>query len=94
MNQSDLCATLLAQLGISAADYPYSRNVMHPDCPRFVYSTFPSGIMYADSTGTTVYDITGDRIISESPSPSPRRLFLAKRLLQQSYTALDAMGKR
>ena len=38
--------------------------------------------------------MAGDRIISESPSPSPRRLFLAKRLLQQSYTALDAMGKR
>ncbi len=94
MNQSDLCATLLAQLGISTTDYPYSRNVMHPDCPRFVYSTFPSGIMYADSTGTTVYDITSDKVISSSPSPSERRLFLAKRLLQQSYSALDNMEKR
>lgn len=94
MNQSDLCATLLAQLGISTTDYPYSRNVMHPDCPRFVYSTFPSGIMYADSTGTTVYDIAGNRVISESPTPSPQRLFLAKRLLQQSYTTLDVLEQQ
>lgn len=94
MNQSDLCATLLAQLGIGTSDYPYSRNVMHPDCPRFVYSTFPSGILYADTTGATVYDITSDKVISSSPSPSEKRLFRAKRLLQQSYTALDKMGKK
>ncbi len=91
MNQSDVCATLLSQLGISSADYPYSRNVLHPDCPRFVYSTFPSGILYADSTGTVVYDITSDKVISSSPTASPDLLFRAKRLLQQSYTALDSL---
>lgn len=89
MNQSDVCATLLAQMGISTADFPYSRNVMHPDCPRFVYSTFAGGILYADSAGSVVYDITGDKIISASPSADSAHLFHAKRLLQQSYSFLE-----
>lgn len=61
MNQSDLCATLLAQLGLDHSDYPWSRNVLSPAYTHpFVFSTFPAGILYRDATGTTVYDITAN----------------------------------
>ena len=89
MNQSDLCATLLAQMGIRHDDFPWSRNVLSRQYVYpFVYSTFPSGIMFADSTGVSVFDITSDRPITEQPAPSPERIRKAKALLQTSYDGL------
>ena len=58
---------------------------------RFVYSTFAGGILYADSAGCVVYDITGDKVISATPTADSTRLFRAKRLLQQSYSFLDSL---
>ncbi|MCR4920539.1 MAG: LTA synthase family protein [Bacteroidaceae bacterium] len=92
MNQSDLCATLLAQMGIRHDDFPWSRNVLSRSyIYPFVYSSFPSGILFGDSTGITVFDITSNLTITEQPSPSPERILKAKALLQTSY---DELGDR
>ena len=90
MNQSDLCATLLAQMGISHQSFPWSRNVLSStyDNP-FVYSTYPGGVLYRDSTGTTVFDITASEPILEQPAPNPERILKAKSILQTSYTRLQ-----
>lgn len=86
MNQSDIAATLLAQLRLPHADYPWSRNVLSPTYTYpFAYSTFAGGILFKDSTGVSVYDITSNRPITESPAPSPRRIERAKAILQTSY---------
>lgn len=64
MNQSDLCATLLGQLGLDHSDYPWSRNVLSADYRHpFVYSVFPAGLLFRDATGTTLYDVSADRTI-------------------------------
>ena len=93
MNQSDLAATLLSQMGIRHSQFHWSRNILsrNYDYP-FANCSFPSGIVYADSTGTTVYDITANRIITEQPSPSQERIRRAKAILQASYDELDQMG--
>ena len=92
MNQSDLCATLLAQMGIPHRDYPWSRNVLSR---RYsypcVYSNYPGGLLFADSTGVTVYDITAHHPITEQPAPSADRLRRAKAILQTSYQQLGGM---
>jgi len=90
MNQSDLAATLLSQMGISHKEFPWSRNVLsrHYTYP-FVYSNYPSGILFRDSTGVSVYDIEGKKSIAESPSPSSERILKAKAILQTSYDLLD-----
>jgi len=90
MNQSDLPATLLSQMGIPHKNFPWSRNVLSKNyIYPFVYSTFPSGIMFADSTGVSVFDITSDKPITERPKPSPERIKRAKAILQTSYDQLD-----
>ncbi len=94
MNQSDFCATLLAQMGISHEDYPYSRNVLGPSSPNFVYCSFPSGIMYGDESGITVFDITSNKVIADkdqNEADRTRRLKAAKGILQKSYKYLDTM---
>lgn len=92
MNQSDLPATLLSQMGISHRDFPWSRNVLSRSYRYpFAYSTFPSGILFADSTGVSVFDITGRKPITEQPAPSADRLHKAQTILQASYDLLQEM---
>ncbi len=92
MNQSDLCATLLSQMGISHQDFPWSRNVLSRNYRYpFAYSTFPSGILFADSTGVSVFDITSRKPITEQPSHSDDRLHKAQTILQVSYDRLEEL---
>ena len=95
MNQSDLCATLLSQMGIAHRDFPWSRNVLSRSYTYpFAYSNYPGGILFADSTGVSVFDITANEPITEQPAPSEERLRRAKALLQTSYDLLDHMQER
>lgn len=89
MNQSDIAATLLAQMGISAEAFPWSRNIFsraykHP----FVYCNFPAGLMMKDATGTTLFDLTAREVITEQGTPSAERLHAARALLQRSYEVM------
>ena len=89
MNRSDLAATLLSQMGRPHRQFPWSRNVLSKDYTYpFAYSSYPGGILFADSTGVSVFDITADEPITEQPSPSPERLRRAKAILQTSYDML------
>lgn len=92
MNQSDLAATLLSQMGISHQDFPWSRNVLSRNYRYpFAYGSFPSGILFADSTGVSVFDITSRKPITEQPAPSPDRIHKAKTILQMSYDRLEQL---
>ena len=89
MNQSDLAATLLSQMGLPHRQFPWSRNVLSKNYTYpFAYSSYPGGILFADSTGVSVYDITANEPIAEQPAPSPERLRRAKAILQTSYDKL------
>ncbi len=93
MNQSDFASTLLSQLGISHKEFTWSRNILSRNYTTpFAFCSYPSGIMFTDETGVSVYDITANRIITEEPSPSPERLMRAKAILQSSYDELDTLG--
>ncbi len=57
-NQTDLPATLLAQLGMSHSDYTFSRDVLsttytHP----MAIHTYNEGVSMIDSTGFTLFDL-------------------------------------
>lgn len=89
MNQSDICATLLAQLGLGHGDFPWSRNVLSPDYTQpFVYSAFPAGLLFRDATGTTMFDVTADRVLYNAGKGEEQRVRSAKAILQTSYDGL------
>ena len=90
MNQSDLCATLLSQMGISHEEYRWSRNVLSRNyIYPFVYSNFPAGLLFRDHTGVSLYDLTADEPILEEPSDEEGlRILRAKSILQTSYDYL------
>lgn len=91
MNQADLSATLLAQLGISHKDYPFSRNVLseayiHP----FAFYAFNNGFGFCDNTGASVYDNNTNKVVYEL-YPNEMRVKKGKAILQTLY---DDLGKR
>ena len=89
MNQSDIAATLLSQMGISHGEYPWSRNVLSKTYTYpFVYSNYPSGLLFIDNTGTSIYDINGDATMLEQPADNGQRILRAKAILQTSYDQL------
>lgn len=91
MNQSDLAATLLAQLGISHDEFNFSRNVLGEEYKYpFAYWTFGGGMAFADSTGVTLLDVNADRVIMEHPASDPNRILRGKAILQRSYDDLGA----
>lgn len=94
-NQSDLAATLLGQLGIKHDDFVFSRDVLSSTY-RYptAYHAFDNGISFIDSTGATVYDLTSKRTLTDTPTPSPRRLDLGKAMLQKSYDNLSGLEKK
>lgn len=92
MNQSDLAATLLAQLNINHNDFNFSRNVLGTEYTYpFAYWSFGGGYAFADSTGVTVMDLNADRPIIERPSANKNRILRGKAILQSSY---DDLGTR
>lgn len=84
-NQTDLAATLLAQLGISHEAFTFSRDVLSPSYRYpFAYHTYNNGFSLVDSTGMVVYDLNSEKVIVGNASDKERLVRLGKALLQRS----------
>ena len=97
MNQTDLCATLLGQMGIDHSAFRFSRNVLadtytHP-CAIHVWS---EGILWLDSSGHTALNlVTRPPSILQTSTPADRaatakRAKAANAFLQTCY---DDLGR-
>lgn len=92
MNQTDMAATLLAQLGLDHSMFSFSRNVLRTDYTYpFSFHSHGSGFAFRDSTGVTAFDTKANRIAYEEPAPSKERLDRGKAILQSVY---DDLGER
>lgn len=92
MNQTDMAATLLGQLGLDHSMFPFSRNVLS-DAYQYPFAFYSSGSVFAfrDSTGVSAYDIKANQVSYEEPSASEERMNRGKVILQSAY---DDLGKR
>lgn len=94
VNQSDIAATLLSQLGLDHSDFIYSRNVSNKGYTHpFAYYAFNDGFGFIDPTGATTFDNKGNCVIFDQPadSCSTKRLLRGKAIQQTSY---DNLSKR
>ena len=84
-NQTDLAATLLTQLGISHADYTFSRDVMSKSYRYPVaMHTYNNGFSIVDSTGFTVYDLNSNQTVKGNGN-----INIGKAILQAASKDLD-----
>lgn len=91
MNQSDIAATVIAQLGLPTDDFTFSRDVFssaykHP----FAFSCFNDGFMITDSTNTTLYDYASKNIMIGNDST---QLLRGKAILQTIYDDLASRNE-
>jgi phosphoglycerol transferase MdoB-like AlkP superfamily enzyme len=82
-NQTDLAATLLAQLGLPHDDFLWSRDVLSPDYtyPLAVHN-YNNGFSMTDSTGFMLYDLDVGRTVFQTSSDATRLERIGKAILQ------------
>ena len=86
MNQSDLAATLLAQLGVADSSFTFSRNILAPSYQnRFAVNAYKNGLYYIDSTGVTSYDCQSLSEADGAYPSDPLRLRKTQAHLQLLY---------
>lgn len=93
MSQSDLAATLLAQLGLDAEPFVFSRNVLAPTCPgrkQFAMHAYKNGANIVTSDGVFTYDCI-DR--SLAPADTSVQAF-TEALLQHLYQTTARLSRR
>lgn len=92
MNQTDLAATLLGQLGLEHTAFTFSRNVLGSDYKYpFAFYSFNNGFSFRDSTGVTVFDNNSGSILFDELEADESRLDKGKAILQTVY---DDLGNR
>jgi phosphoglycerol transferase MdoB-like AlkP superfamily enzyme len=85
-NQTDFVATLLAQLQLPTDEFRFSRNILSPGYTSpFAYHCYNNGISLMDSTGYSVYDLTGCKETTAADTGSDSRIRRAKAILQSTY---------
>lgn len=94
MNQSDLAATLLAQMGIGAEDFVFSRNVTsHNYVPTHAVHAFKNGMNLIDDSGCTKFDCIDGQVMPSSKMHRDDAQTLAGALLQMIYQSSDKVMK-
>jgi hypothetical protein len=92
MNQTDMAATLLGQLGLDHSMFTFSRNVLGDAYTYpFAFHAYGGGFSFRDSTGVSAYDTKANQISYEEPSVSEERILRGKAILQSVY---DDLGSR
>jgi phosphoglycerol transferase MdoB-like AlkP superfamily enzyme len=84
-NQTDMAATLLAQLGLPADDFKWSRNVLGSNYRYpFAFHTYNNGFSLVDSTGFMAYDLDSRKVIADTGSDATRLERMGKAILQST----------
>ena len=87
MNQSDLAATLMAQLGIAADDFVFSRNVLSTHYqPTLVMHAYKNGVNLIDTAGSSRFDLLNGQVLPAQEPHRPDAIEDIKALLQKVYT--------
>jgi phosphoglycerol transferase MdoB-like AlkP superfamily enzyme len=92
-NQTDLAATLLAQLGLPHNQFIWSRDVLSSSYQYpFAVHNYNNGFSVADSTGFMVYDLDSHCIITNESHDAERLERMGKAVLQATTANLKALG--
>lgn len=62
-SQSDISATILAQLQIKSSDFPWSNNLLNSNRTDFAYYNFAGGFGFKTPGQTVIYDTVSNKMI-------------------------------
>ena len=94
-NQTDLAATLLAQLRLPHDQFRWSRDVLSASYRYpFAVHNYNNGFSLTDSTGFIAYDLESQRLVTNESSQTSRLERMGKAILQATTADLKAMGNK
>ena len=94
-NQTDLVATLLAQMQLPHDAFRWSRDVLSSSYRYpFAMHTYRNGFAVIDSTGLMVYDFDSDRMVTDKSTDSRRLERMGKAILQATTNDLKSIGRQ
>lgn len=89
--QADICATVLALLGIDHSAFTYSKDLLDTSAPHYAFFTFPDAMGMVTPDGAMIYDNTSARQTLSQGASAASMEQTAKALLQKLY---DDLAKR
>ena len=94
-NQTDLAATLLAQLRLPHDQYRWSRDVLSASYRYpFAVHNYNNGFSLTDSTGFIAYDLESQRLVTNESSQATRLERMGKAILQATTADLKTIGTK
>jgi phosphoglycerol transferase MdoB-like AlkP superfamily enzyme len=85
-SQTDIVATLLAQLNVDNSDFKYSKNLLAKDVHQFAYYAYNNTIGFISLAGTTVYNLkTSTYLLGDSITTNLRPMKAYLQVLDESY---------
>lgn len=93
-SQTDIAATLLAQLDITHRAFTYSKDIFNVRAPHFAFFTFPDAFGWADAQNRLVFDNESKKIVVYQGKQKAKQLERGQAYLQQIYDTIDAYLKR
>ena len=94
-NQTDLAATLLAQLQLPHDQFRWSRDVLSASYRYpFAVHNYNNGFSLTDSTGFIAYDLESSRLVTNESSQATRLERMGKAILQATTADLKALGTK
>lgn len=93
-NQTDLAATLLAQMQLPHQQFRWSRDVLSSSYSYpFIVHNYNNGFSVADSTGFVVYDLDSKRLLTNESRDATRLERMGKAILQGTTSDLKQLDK-
>lgn len=94
-NQTDLAATLLAQLRLPHDQFCWSRDVLSASYRYpFAVHNYNNGFSLTDSTGFIAYDLESQRLVTNESSQASHLERMGKAILQATTADLKTMGTK
>lgn len=90
-SQHDIAATLLAQLGLPADQFLFSKDLFNLQTLHFAYFSFPDAFGMIAEGGVAVYDCKSGKIVSKEGCAGDTLLHRGKAYLQKIYDNLDEL---
>lgn len=92
--QTDLAATLLAQMGLDASAFPFSHDMTDQQAPHYAFYAWPDGFGLLSETASYVQDNNYDsHPLQGSDDPDGKAERMGKAFLQKLYDTLDKQAE-
>ena len=88
-SQTDIAATLLAQMQLSHQAFLFSKDLFNPQAPHFAFFTVPDAFGLVDADNQLIYDNQTNKVVLDQGGKKGKNLPLGKAYLQKLYDDLE-----